>query len=198
MHYVLQAGNFLNVGSVTVSHEPNCAFGFSVSSSLNKLAQTKSFDRTINLLDLIVHTMESDLPSEYDTDLSKELCNLPKCRNLSIPSIELELLALKKGLDQIVLEFPFKEEEKMNPIQAFIGHVRESLEQVGIDLLQLKIKLDEFLHYFGEDPQDVSLKDMFESILQFVHEVNIIKKRGKSRQSVKKFQDAMKQGSVLK
>jgi hypothetical protein len=162
----LAVGNYMNGGTSRAN-----AYGFKME-SLGKLADTKSADNKLTLLDFIAQQCALNAPSALQ--LSTALSAVPEARRLIVTNIATEIAELDKGLKLLSAELENAEYKRL-PEDKFASGLQDfaSRAQSEVDALQaankeLLDKIAAMASYFAEDPKQLVPEQFFTSITEFL------------------------------
>ncbi|KAL0969179.1 hypothetical protein UPYG_G00223530 [Umbra pygmaea] len=156
---ILDVGNFLNYGSHTGNAE-----GFKISSLL-KLTETKANKSRITLLHHILEEAELNHPELLDLPDDIEICE--KAAGINHDSIQSEASSLLKRLKEI-------EKKVSNSVDDVKQLFSKAIEENLATCLDLEERFSEILRkkeelalYLCEDPNQLSLEELFNTIKTF-------------------------------
>ncbi|KAI8903193.1 hypothetical protein EDD86DRAFT_250600 [Gorgonomyces haynaldii] len=173
LQVILAIGNYMNADSAAKGG----AYGFQLS-SITKLSEVKSNDRTKSLLDFIVLAVSRKNPELLDLDLNQH--HLKQAGQAILQSVQQEIQELKKGMDQLE-----NEQKNTNPstikndgfklfVETFLRHNLDDWKKLQTKYAEMQKEFKELIQYLGEEPQSTPAS-IFQTLIQFSEQLEVLK-----------------------
>ncbi|XP_034051380.1 inverted formin-2 isoform X2 [Thalassophryne amazonica] len=173
---ILDVGNFLNYGSHTGNAE-----GFKMSSLL-KLTETKANKSRITLLHHILEEAEATHPELLALPDDIEICE--KAAGVNLDSIQSETNDLLKRLNETRKKISNSTEEVKEQYAKILEGSLDSCRTLTNRFSEINEKKNELALYFCEDPNQLSLEELFGTIKTFRNQFIKALKENKSRKEL--------------
>ncbi|KAM9355955.1 inverted formin-2 isoform 2-T2 [Pholidichthys leucotaenia] len=156
---ILHVGNFLNYGSHTGNAE-----GFRISSLL-KLTETKANKSRITLLHHILEEAEENHPELLALPDEMTICE--KAAGVHLDSVQSEASALLKRLNDTAKKVSNSVEEVKEQYEKVLEENLEECRTLTVRFTEMEEKKSELAVYLCEDPNKLSLEELFGTIRTF-------------------------------
>ncbi|XP_022645280.1 disheveled-associated activator of morphogenesis 1-like isoform X2 [Varroa jacobsoni] len=186
LELVLAFGNYMNRG------DRGNACGFKIA-SLNKLADTKSSsNRNYTLLHYVIETCQRRFREVLKID--EEISKVRAGSKVNLSELSKEMAGLKSGLADVQKEIDFLRgqaeqilDDKFVPVMRnFVANATYKYQELEELFIEMKLKYEEVVRLFGEDPSSVQPDEFFSIFDAFLtsfndakNEIDSIQKRRK-------------------
>ncbi|GBG25868.1 Protein kinase, putative [Hondaea fermentalgiana] len=176
LHLALTAGNYVNSGNKSTGG----AWGFEISTGLQKLAQSKATGNSkYSLLHWLAEVCEARAPQLFE--LPKELNRLEEASVVKIEDLKADLAQLSKGCDLVERELKASSGETLGSPSTAPGarafctlmnpflkeHGRPVTEQIKASMVRLEKMATELLEAHGEVPSKCSSSQLLATAMHF-------------------------------
>jgi len=160
LEYVLEVGNFVNENTPRGG-----TVGFKYSSLL-KIADTKSTDNSMNLLQFIVTGLQKE--SAYLLTFYDDFPNVAAGARVNIGALAADVNTLQKDYTstrQIVEGFP--RGRLADSMMSFLDRAKEDIDQIVKTFKYSEDAYSDAVNFYGESPKEMGCEEFFGTIVKF-------------------------------